>query len=72
MSPFSTGASWAVGGAAEMADLGPIEHDDRFAGKVLLPGFVEGHSHLHEGAAWRDPYLGFFDRRSPDGTVVPG
>lgn len=62
----------AVGGAEEMADLGPVEIDDRFAGKVLLPGFVEGHSHLHEGAAWRDPYLGFFDRRAPDGRVAPG
>jgi predicted amidohydrolase YtcJ len=61
-----------VGGAEEMADLGPVETDDRFAGKVILPGFVEGHSHLHEGAAWRDPYLGFFDRRAPDGRIAPG
>ena len=76
--PFAThvavrdGRILAVGGAADMADLGPTAADDRFASKVILPGFVEGHSHLHEGDAWRDPYLGFFDRRSPDGTVVPG
>ena len=62
----------AVGGAAEMADLGPATLDERFAAAVILPGFVEGHSHLHEGAAWRDPYLGFFDRRAPDGTMVAG
>ena len=62
----------AVGSAAEMADFSPVEVDDRFAGKVILPGFVEGHSHLHEGAAWRDPYLGFFNRRAPDGRVVAG
>ena len=62
----------AVGDADDMTDLGPVEHDTRFAGKVLLPGFVEGHSHLHEGAAWRDPYLGFFDRRAPDGSIAPG
>lgn len=62
----------AVGGLDEMDDLGVVEHDRQFAGKVLLPGFVEGHCHLHEGAAWRDPYLGFFDRRAPDGSIAPG
>ena len=62
----------AVGGPAEMADLGPAETDDRFAAATLLPGFVEGHSHFFEGAAWRDPYVGFFDRRAPDGSTVPG
>ncbi len=76
--PFAThvavrdGRILAVGGLDEMADLGTVEHDDQFAGKVLLPGFVEGHCHLHEGAAWRDPYLGFFDRRAPDGSTAPG
>ncbi len=62
----------AVGGPAEMADLGPATIDDRFAGKTILPGFVEGHCHLREGAAWRDPYLGFFDRKDPNGTIWPG
>jgi hypothetical protein len=62
----------AVGGAGEMADLGPFEIDDRFAEKVILPGLVEGHSHLHAGAAWRDPYVGFFDRADPDGKIWPG
>lgn len=62
----------AVGGAEEMADLGAFTLDERFAGKTLLPGFVEGHSHVSEGAAWRDPYLGFFDRRDPNGRVWPG
>ena len=62
----------AVGGTAEMADLGPFTLDERFAGKTVLPGFVEGHSHLFEGAVWRDPYLGFFDRKDPDGKVWPG
>jgi predicted amidohydrolase YtcJ len=62
----------AVGGPDEMADLGPVKIDDRFAGATLLPGFVEGHSHFFEGAAWRDPYIGFFDRRTPDGGIAPG
>ncbi len=76
--PFAThvavrdGRILAVGGPDEMAGIGLAEPDDRFADCVILPGFVEGHSHLHEGAAWRDPYLGYFDRRAPDGQIVPG
>jgi predicted amidohydrolase YtcJ len=76
--PFAThvavrdGRILAVGGAEEVADLGPIELDTRFQDSVILPGFVEGHSHLFEGAVWRDPYVGFFDRRAPDGRVVKG
>jgi len=76
--PFAThvavrdGRILAVGGADEVADLGPIELDSRFQDSVILPGFVEGHSHLFEGAVWRDPYVGFFDRRAPDGSVVKG
>jgi predicted amidohydrolase YtcJ len=76
--PFAThvairdGRILAVGGAEEMADLGDVAYDDRFAETIMLPGFVEGHSHLFEGAAWRDPYVGFFDRRSPSGNIVSG
>lgn len=62
----------AVGGPEEMADFPGAAVDDSFAGSVILPGFVEGHSHLLEGAVWRDPYLGFFDRRDPGGKVWPG
>lgn len=46
--------------------------DTRFADKVLMPGFVEGHSHIMEGLMWRQPYVGAFDRRSPEGKVVAG
>ncbi|MBB3174173.1 hypothetical protein FHR90_002009 [Endobacter medicaginis] len=46
--------------------------DDRFADAILLPGFVEGHSHFAEGIAWRFPYVGFFDRNAPDGRVHKG
>ena len=70
--PFAThvavrdGRILAVGDAATMAE--PRHGRGSMTGsppRSLLPGFVEGHSHLHEGAAWRDPYLGFFDRRAP-------
>ncbi|MDQ2804445.1 MAG: amidohydrolase, partial [Pseudomonadota bacterium] len=60
------------GTADDVAAFGPADTDTRFKGKVVLPGFVEGHSHLFEGLTWQDPYLGFFDRRGPDGHLWPG
>ncbi len=62
----------AVGGAAEMQGFGDARLDERFAAAVLMPGFVEGHCHLFEGAIWSDPYVGYFDRRGPDGEIAPG
>lgn len=61
----------AVGSLDELASLGG-KVDDRFKDKVLLPGFVEGHSHIMEGMMWSLPYVGAFDRRSPEGKVVKG
>ncbi|MET0879508.1 MAG: amidohydrolase, partial [Tardiphaga sp.] len=61
----------AVGSLAEIGGNG-AKVDDRFKDKVLLPGFVEGHSHIMEGMMWTLPYVGAFDRRSPDGKVVKG
>ena len=62
----------AVGDLARMQAWGPFTLDPRFADKVLLPGFVEGHCHLKEGSMWDRPYLGWFDRRDPQGRVWPG
>jgi predicted amidohydrolase YtcJ len=61
-----------VGRIEELEGWGPFELDRRFETKVLMPGFVEGHSHAFEGGVWTYPYLGFFDRRSPDGALSPG
>jgi len=60
------------GDAAVVEAFGPAELDDRFAAKVLLPGFVEGHGHAAEGMMWRQPYVGFYPRVAPDGTPAPG
>ncbi|WP_278647015.1 amidohydrolase [Pandoraea pnomenusa] len=62
----------AVGGLQEMrrwTDAAPIEtlHD-----KVLMPGLVEGHCHLMEGAMWDAVYVGYYDRRGPDGHLWEG
>lgn len=62
----------AVGDLERMRAWGHFELDDRFADKVLLPGFVEGHCHLKEGGMWVWPYVGWFDRRGPDGRLWPG
>lgn len=62
----------AVGGPDCAAPWGPATPDERLADQVLLPGFVEGHSHLLEGGLWALPYVGWFDRRDPRGRVWTG
>ncbi|WP_179404199.1 amidohydrolase [Burkholderia guangdongensis] len=66
----------AVGGdddaAAWPARFGACAHDDTLRDKVLMPGLVEGHCHLMEGAMWDAAYVGYYDRRGPDGTLWPG
>jgi predicted amidohydrolase YtcJ len=61
-----------TGTLAELARWGRHEVDPRFADKVLLPGFVEAHSHLGEGGNWQRTYCGFHDRSDPDGRLWPG
>jgi hypothetical protein len=61
-----------VGPLEDLAAWGPHELDERFADKVLLPGFVEGHSHLMAGSLWRYVYCGRFDVVDPDGRRVAG
>ena len=76
--PFAThvavrdGRILGVGDLRSLAAYGQHDLDDRFAGAVLMPGLVEGHCHLKEGSMWDMPYLGWFDRRDPDGVVWPG
>ena len=61
-----------AGSLAELTGWGPHALDARFADKVLMPGLVEGHSHVMEGALWRYVYTGFHDRTDPDGRRWPG
>lgn len=62
----------AVGGPGLAEQWGGGHEDDRFADAVLMPGFVEGHSHLMAGAMWRYPYAGYHDRLDPTGRVWKG
>ena len=61
-----------VGALEDLATWGNYALDERFADKILMPGFVEGHAHAMEGTQWRHTYCGFFDRRDPDGTMWDG
>lgn len=61
-----------VGTLEEMQSWGDSALDTRFADKVLMPGLIEGHSHLMEGVFWNYPYVGYYDRTGPDGTTWPG
>lgn len=62
----------AAGTEDDVKAWGKVEIDDRYADCVLMPGLVEGHCHLHEGVVWRYVYLGYFDRKGPDGKVWSG
>ncbi len=62
----------AVGEEQDMRGWGEHATDARFADKVLMPGLVEGHSHLMEGALWKYAHVGYYDRRGPDGRVWKG
>nr|WP_067291784.1 amidohydrolase [Marinobacterium profundum] len=62
----------AVGPLESMQELGDYSLDERFADNIILPGFVEGHSHALEGAMWNYLYLGCFPRTDPDGQRWEG
>ena len=61
-----------AGALEELAGWGDYRLDERFAGKVLMPGLVEGHAHVMEGSLWAYVYCGFFDRMDPEGRVWAG
>jgi hypothetical protein len=62
----------SVGSLEDVSQWGSAEIIDTFRDKVLMPGLVEGHCHLMEGAMWDAVYLGYYDRRGPDGKLWPG
>ncbi|WP_419920856.1 amidohydrolase [Candidatus Poriferisodalis sp.] len=61
-----------VGSAEELASWGAHRTDDRFSEHVLMPGFVEAHCHVMSGGLWSFTYVGFFDRRDPQGRLWRG
>src|SRR5271166_2379422 len=61
-----------AGNLDELSGWGAHKLDRMFADKVLMPGLVEGHSHVAEGVQWRFVYCGYFDRTDPDGRLWQG
>ena len=61
-----------TGALEDLAGWGDYQLDERFADKIVMPGFVEGHCHSWEGSAWQDAYIGYYDRRAPDGVMHAG
>ncbi len=76
--PFAThvavseGRILGVGSLKELEVWGEYTLDDRFRDLVLVPGMVEAHSHVIEGAMWELPYVGFYPRRGPKGQIEGG
>lgn len=76
--PFAThvavrdGRVLSVGTLEEVSAWGGAQVDERFSDQVLMPGLIEGHSHLVEGSLWDHTYVGYYDRMAPDGKVWPG
>ena len=62
----------AVGTVEELAGWGEHTVDNTFADKVLMPGFIEAHTHVMSGGVWQFPYVGFFDRKDPQGNLWTG
>ena len=58
-----------TGSLESMKALGTHRIDERFIDHVLMPGFVEGHCHVSEGAFWAYAYTGFFPRADPQGRI---
>ncbi len=61
-----------VGTEEELLVWGPVVFDDTFADSVLVPGFIEAHSHVLEGGLWAFEYVGYFDRMGADGVLRKG
>jgi len=62
----------AVGSESDVLAWGEVKNDDRYADKVMMPGLIEAHCHLHEGVVWLYVYVGYYDRKGPDGKIWKG
>lgn len=61
----------AVGSLDECKLWGITHIDTRFSNHVLTAGFVEAHAHSAAGMFADVPFVGFFSRMMPDGSMSP-
>lgn len=59
-----------AGSLQECQDWGEATIDDRFAGHVLVPGFVEAHGHTMDSASELMPFVGYYPYPLSDGTMT--
>ncbi|TVR24784.1 MAG: amidohydrolase [Ilumatobacter sp.] len=81
MNPSNPSASHVAVRDGRILGVGPLDEltiwgdhtlDHTFADHVLVPGMIEAHAHLLEGALWAFPYVGYFPRRDPSGQWQGG
>jgi len=66
------GVILGVGSLEEVAGWGDYKLDNSFSEHVIVPGFVEAHAHVMAGGMMLLPYVGYFERKLPDGSTAPG
>ena len=66
------GVILGVGSLEEVAGWGDYKLDNSFSEYVIVPGFVEAHAHVMAGGMMLLPYVGYFERKLPDGSSAPG
>lgn len=60
-------------GSSEVVQLFPdFVVNEQFKDQIILPGFIEAHSHSMAGQDGLAPFVGYFDRPSPEGTTLKG
>ena len=62
----------AVGSVDELMRYPRAVLDNRYTNAVLLPGFVDAHTHAGTGNVWKGTYVGFVDRVDPRGVFWSG
>lgn len=62
----------AIGAVDELMRYPNAILDNRYSNAVLLPGFVDAHTHAGTGNVWKGTYVGFVDRVDPRGAFWPG
>lgn len=61
-----------AGSLDDVAGWGEYALDETFRDHVLVPGMIEVHAHSMEGSTGVFPYVGYFDRPAPDGSILTG
>lgn len=77
MNPSNPSATHVAVRDGRILGAGPLDEltvwgdhvvDDTFAELVLVPGMIDVHAHVMEGAMWALDYIGYFPRTDPDGV----